>query len=104
MSKFLLDLEPSVIKKIGKLLDFDETELALIKSFQNGNYDLSTLILLYLQDNLTTSQFFKILSQTESVLKKKTQPNKLPRSWTLMLNQNTCKSQEKLLAMLGKNQ
>lgn len=70
LCKFLLDLEPSVIKKIGKLLDFDETELALIKSFQNGNYDLSTLILLYLQDNLTTSQFFKILSQTESVLKK----------------------------------
>ncbi|CAX44688.1 unnamed protein product [Candida dubliniensis CD36] len=70
LCKLLLHLEPSVIKKIGKLLDLDEDELALLKSFQNGNYDLSTLILLYLQDNLTTSQFFKVLSQTESVSKK----------------------------------
>ncbi|RCK55684.1 Vacuolar protein sorting-associated protein 16 [Candida viswanathii] len=69
LCKLLIDLEPSVTKKINQLLDIDEALLALIKSFESGNHDLSVLILLYLQDKLTTSQFFKILNQNENVWK-----------------------------------
>ncbi|EMG46948.1 Vacuolar-like protein sorting VPS16 [Candida maltosa Xu316] len=69
LCKLLIDLEPSVTKKVGQLLRLDDLELALIKCFQAGNHDLATLILLYLQEKLTTSQFFKLLNQNESVWK-----------------------------------
>lgn len=65
LCKLLIDLEPSTIKKVQQYLKFDEVELALIKSFQSGNYSLSKLILLHLKDTLTVSQFFKILYQNE---------------------------------------
>jgi len=46
-------------------LKFGEFELALIKSFQSGDYDLCRLLLLHLHDVLSVSQFFKILNQNE---------------------------------------
>lgn len=68
LCKLLTNLEPSINKKILQLLKFKEVELALIKSFQVGEYDLSKLLLLYLQDTLSISQFFKILNQNESAI------------------------------------
>lgn len=65
LCKLLINLEPSVPKKIQYFLRFEEVELALIKSFQTADYDLARLLLLYLQDNLSTSQFYKILNQNE---------------------------------------
>lgn len=69
LCKLLIELEPSVTKKIKQLLDIDEELLALIKSFEAGSYDLFILLLLYLQDKLNISQFFKILNQNENVWK-----------------------------------
>ncbi|RLV94319.1 putative vacuolar protein sorting-associated protein 16 [Spathaspora sp. JA1] len=68
LCKLLVSLEPSVINKIQQLLKFEEVELALIKSFQCGDYDLAKLILLYLQDTLSISQFFRVLNQNESII------------------------------------
>ncbi|KAK6877817.1 putative vacuolar protein sorting-associated protein 16-like protein [Candida tropicalis] len=72
LCKLLIELEPSATKKVNKLLEIDEESLALIKSFESGNYNLSILILLYLQDKLSISQFFKILNQNENVWKEET--------------------------------
>lgn len=72
LCKLLIELEPSATKKVNKLLEIDEELLALIKSFESGNYNLSILILLYLQDKLSISQFFKILNQNENVWKEET--------------------------------
>lgn len=65
LCKLLIDLEPSIVKKIEQYLKFDELEIALVKSFENGEYDLSKLLLLNLYDTLSVSQFFKILHQNE---------------------------------------
>ncbi|KAI5961550.1 vps16 [Candida theae] len=66
LTNLLVDLEPSIISKIKKLVEFDETELALVKAFQSGDYALGLLMLLHLQDTLPTSDFFEILNQNES--------------------------------------
>lgn len=65
LCKLLINLEPTIIKKIQQYLKFDELEIALVKSFESGEYDLSKLILLNLYDTLSISQFFKILHQNE---------------------------------------
>ncbi|CAH6720102.1 vacuolar protein sorting-associated protein 16 [[Candida] jaroonii] len=65
LCKLLIDLEPSMNKKIQQYINFEELELGLIKSFQSNEYDLCKLILLYLYDTLSISQFFKILHQNE---------------------------------------
>lgn len=65
LCKLLINLEPSVPKKIQHFLKYEEVELALIKSFQTADYDLARLLLLHLQDKLSTSQFYKILNQNE---------------------------------------
>ncbi|KAI5969492.1 vps16 [Candida margitis] len=66
LTNLLVDLEPSVSNKVKKLIDFDEIELALVKAFQSGDYYLSLLMLLRVQDTLPTSDFFEILNQNES--------------------------------------
>ncbi|CAH2355631.1 vacuolar protein sorting-associated protein 16 [[Candida] railenensis] len=65
LCKLLINLEPSILKKINSFVILGDLELALIKSFQTGDFDLSTLILLQLQDSLSPVQFFKILNQNE---------------------------------------
>lgn len=65
LCKLLINFSPSVVKKINQFLKFGEFELALIKSFQSGDYDLCRLLLLHLHDVLSVSQFFKILNQNE---------------------------------------
>ncbi|KAG7660788.1 vps16 [[Candida] subhashii] len=65
LCKLLINLEPSMIKKVMELLKFEEPELALLKCFQSGDYDLCKILLLYLQDNLSMSQFFRVLNQNE---------------------------------------
>ncbi|KAI5953525.1 vps16 [Candida jiufengensis] len=65
LRNLLINLEPSITKKIYEYISYDEPELALIKSFQFGDHDLSVLILLYLQETSSTSDFFKILNQNE---------------------------------------
>lgn len=66
LTNLLIDLEPSITNKIKKLVDFDEIELALVKAFQSGDYSLSLLMLMRVQDSLPTSDFFEILNQNES--------------------------------------
>ena len=66
LTNLLIDLEPSIANKIKKLVDFDEVELALVKAFQSGDYSLSLLMLMHIQDILPTSDFFEILNQNES--------------------------------------
>ncbi|WLF78079.1 Vacuolar protein sorting-associated protein 16 [Lodderomyces elongisporus] len=68
LCKLINNLEPSISKKIKKLIDINEVELALIKAFQSGSYDLSRLVLARLQTTLTISDFFKVLNQNESKL------------------------------------
>lgn len=68
LCKLLINLEPSINKKINQFIKFNEYELALYKTFQFGNDDLSKLILLYLQDTLPISKLFKLLNQNESQL------------------------------------
>lgn len=65
LCKLIINLEPSMTNKIQQYLKYDELELALIKSFQYGEYDLAKLILLFLYDTLSMTQFFKILHQNE---------------------------------------
>lgn len=65
LCKLLINFSPSIVQKVNQFLKFEEYELALIKSFQSGNYDLCRLLLLYLRDKLSVSQFFKILNQNE---------------------------------------
>ncbi|ODV67584.1 vacuolar protein sorting-associated protein 16 [Hyphopichia burtonii NRRL Y-1933] len=91
LCKLLINLEPSIDKRIEYFLQFEEIELALVKSFQSGNYDLCRLILLYLQKELTTSQFFKILNQNEQKgLIKDTSLNEVddPKILKLVNNEN----------------
>ncbi|CAK7895320.1 vacuolar protein sorting-associated protein 16 [[Candida] anglica] len=66
LCKLLINLEPSIAKKISRFVHLGDLELALIKSFQTGAYDLCRLLLLHLQEKLTPSKFFKILNQNES--------------------------------------
>lgn len=66
LTNLLIDLEPSITNKIKKLVDFGEIELALVKAFQSGDYSLSLLMLMRVQDSLPTSDFFEILNQNES--------------------------------------
>lgn len=65
LCKLLINFSPSAVKKVNQFLKFGEFELALIKSFQSGDYDLCRLLLLHLRDILSVSQFFKILNQNE---------------------------------------
>ncbi|CAI5757523.1 unnamed protein product [Candida verbasci] len=67
LCKLLINLEPNIIEKILKYIEFDNLELALIKSFQFGDFDLMISILYYLQNKLSISQFFKILNQNEII-------------------------------------
>lgn len=66
LSKALINLEPSS-GKIYQLLKLEDYNLALIKCFQSGNPDLCRLLLLYLQDKLSISQFYNLISQSEQV-------------------------------------
>lgn len=65
LCKLLINLEPSILKKINSFINLGDLELALLKSFQSGDYDVCKLILLQLQEKLTPVQFFKILNQNE---------------------------------------
>ncbi|KAK6463238.1 vacuolar sorting protein [Scheffersomyces coipomensis] len=65
LCKLLIKLEPSIKQKMLQFLKYEELELALTESIQSGEYDLSRIILLYLQDTLTLSQFFRVLNQNE---------------------------------------
>lgn len=66
LCNMLINLEPKMVSKIEQYLRFDKLEIALIKSFESGEYDLSRLLLLHLHNSLSISQFFKILHQNES--------------------------------------
>lgn len=63
--KLLINLEPSFSRKINQLLRFEEVEFALLTAFRSCDIDLAMVVLLFLQETLSTSQFFKILSQNE---------------------------------------
>ncbi|KAI5966562.1 vps16 [Candida pseudojiufengensis] len=65
----LINIDPSITNKIREYISYEESELALIKSFQSGDYDLSVLILIYLQETTSLSDFFKILNQNEKRVK-----------------------------------
>ena len=65
LCKLLVNLEPSIEKKIQQFLQFEEVELALLKAFQTGDYDIAKIILLHLRDTLSISQFFRVLNQNE---------------------------------------
>lgn len=65
LCKLLINLEPSILKKVNQFLKIEEVELALIKSFQTGDFDLCRLILLHLKDNLSLAQLFRVLNQNE---------------------------------------
>lgn len=65
LCKLLINLEPSMLAKMKEYLMIDETELALIKTFQAGDLDLCRLLLLHLQDTLPQLQLFKLLNQNE---------------------------------------
>lgn len=65
LCKMLINLEPSLDKKINQLIKFDEMEFALITAFRSCDNELAKVVLLRLQDTLSISQFFKILSQNE---------------------------------------
>lgn len=69
LCKMLINLEPTTEKKISQFLKFKEYELALFKAFQSGNDDIAALLLMYLQDSLPTSKFFRLLSQNEAKLR-----------------------------------
>lgn len=66
LCNYLINLEPTIIKRVEQYLKFDKLEIALVKAFESGEYDLAKLILLNLHDTLSVSQFFKILHQNES--------------------------------------
>lgn len=65
LCKLLINLEPSILKKVNQFLKIEEAELALTKSFQTSDYDLCRLILLHLKDKLSPAQLFRILDQNE---------------------------------------
>ncbi|KAF3990804.1 hypothetical protein FT663_00649 [Candidozyma haemuli var. vulneris] len=65
LCKLLINLEPSMLAKMKEYLMIEETELALVKTFQAGDLDLCRLLLLHLQDSLPKLQLFKILNQNE---------------------------------------
>ncbi|KAK6456211.1 vacuolar sorting protein [Scheffersomyces xylosifermentans] len=65
LCKLLVNLEPSIEKKIQQFLRFEEVELALIKAFQTGDNDIAKIILLHLRDTLSISQFIRVLDQNE---------------------------------------
>lgn len=65
LCKLLINLEPSFSRKINQLLRFEEVEFALITAFRSCDIDLAMVVLLFLQETLSISQFFKILSQNE---------------------------------------
>ncbi|KAG7193090.1 uncharacterized protein KQ657_001207 [Scheffersomyces spartinae] len=66
LCNLLINLESNLDRRIKQLLKHNEIEMALIKSFQAGNYEMCKLILIALEDNMTTTQFFKILDQNQS--------------------------------------
>lgn len=66
LTKSLINLEPSS-GKIYQLLKLEDYNFALVKCFQSGNQDLCRLLLLYLQDKLSVSQFYNLISQSEQV-------------------------------------
>lgn len=65
LCKLLINLEPSMLAKMKEYLMIEETELALVKTFQAGDLDLCRLLLLHLQNTLPKLQLFKLLSQNE---------------------------------------
>ncbi|KAK6198868.1 vacuolar sorting protein [Scheffersomyces amazonensis] len=66
LCKLLIKLEPSIKQKMIQFLKYEEIELALAEAIQSGENDLANIILLYLQNTLTISQFFRILNQNET--------------------------------------
>lgn len=65
LCKMLINLEPSINRKISHYLRFEELEVALINSLRTCDTCLTQVVLLFLQDTLSLSQFFKVLSQNE---------------------------------------
>ncbi|CUM67790.1 uncharacterized protein PRCAT00005496001 [Priceomyces carsonii] len=64
LCKLLVNLEPSISKRINKILN-EDPETALVMAFQTVEYELCKLILLYLQSNFNEAHFLKILNQNE---------------------------------------
>lgn len=65
LCKLLINAEPLISKRITQFIKFEEPELALVKSFQSGDFDLCRLMLLYLQGEYSDFQFFQVLNQNE---------------------------------------
>lgn len=65
LCKLLVNLEPSGSSRMKQLLRINETELALIKSFQSCDYDLCKLLFYHFKDTLPTLRILQIISQNE---------------------------------------
>lgn len=65
LCKLLINAEPLISKRITQFLKFEDTELALVKAFQSGDYDLCRLLLLHFQNKYSEFQFFQVLNQNE---------------------------------------
>lgn len=68
LCKLLVNLEPSVAKRVGALLRLGDVELALLRAFQLADYDLCKTLLLQLSRTLLPTHFFKVLHQNEQRL------------------------------------
>ncbi|EGV61977.1 Vacuolar protein sorting-associated protein 16 [Yamadazyma tenuis] len=66
LCNYLINLEPTIVKKVEQYLKFEKLEIALIKAFESAEYDLVKVLLMHLHSTLSVSQFFKILHQNES--------------------------------------
>lgn len=68
LSKWIIEKDPSPYNRVKQFLAIEEPEIALIKAFETCDFDLCQLILQYLFNSLSLSQFFKILDQNERKL------------------------------------
>lgn len=66
LCKSLINLEPSLNKRVQQLLKYDDHESALYRALSSADFDLSCLLLLHFHDTVSLSKFFKILNQNES--------------------------------------
>lgn len=65
LCKLLVNLEPSGSLRMKQLLRINESELALIKSFQSCDYDLCKLLFYHFKDTLPALRILQIISQNE---------------------------------------
>lgn len=68
LCKQIIGLEPNINHRIRAYLKYDEFELALVVALQLGNVDMAAYVLSRLQRELSMSQFYRVLNQTELIL------------------------------------